>query len=216
MGLKGRSFIPPWLMTVDPLHDREVPINPEGPERWYALRVRSRHEKVVQRALQSKGYEHFLPLHRKKSAWSDREKEVHLPLFPGYIFSRFDFMGRVPVLCIPGVIHIVGNGNIPIAIKEQELKAIARFVDSGLPVTPWPFLQIGQTVVVRQGSLAGIEGILLKTKGQSRLIVSVTLLQRSVAVEIARDWVAPIDTAQYARCSVSAGDVPSVIGLRRL
>src|SRR5205085_7944130 len=135
-------------MSFDPLDDREKSLIPEGPERWYALRVRTRYEKVVQRALAGKDYEHFLPLLRKKSQWSDREKEVQLPLFPGYIFSRFDFVRRVPVLSIPGVIHVVGNGNIPIAINEQELKAIARFLDSGLRVTPWPFLRIGQTVVV--------------------------------------------------------------------
>jgi len=174
-------------------------IETDGPERWYALRVRSRCEKAVQRALLARGYEHFLPLHRKKSKWSDREKEVHLPLFPGYIFSRFDFARRVPLLCIPGVIHIVGSGNIPIAIREHELTAIARFLNSGFPVTPWPYLQIGQPVVVRHGSLTGVEGILLKLKGQSRLVVSVTLLQRSVAVEIERDWVTPIDSAAESR-----------------
>jgi transcription antitermination factor NusG len=170
-----------------------------GPERWYALRVRSRCEKAVQRALLARGYDHFLPLHRRTSKWSDREREVQFPLFPGYIFSRFDFARRVPILCIPGVIHIVGNGNIPIAIKEHELKAIARFLDSGLPLTPWPYLQIGQAVVVRHGSLAGVEGILLKLKGRTRLVVSVALLQRSVAVEIERDWVTPMGSAPDAR-----------------
>jgi transcription antitermination factor NusG len=164
-------------------------VESDGTERWYALRVRSRCEKTVQRALLARGYEQFLPLHRKRSKWSDREKDVYFPLFPGYIFSRFDFACRVPLLCIPGVIHIVGNGNIPIAIREHELRAIARFLDSGLPVTPWPYLQIGQRVMVRHGSLTGIDGILLKLKGQSRLVVSITLLQRSVAVEIERDWV---------------------------
>lgn len=188
-----RDFMPVQL------HDHEL--DPERPERWYALRVRSRCEKVVQRALEGKGYEHFLPLHRKKSKWSDREKEVQFPLFPGYIFTCFDLVRRLPILCIPGVIHIVGNGNIPIAIQAQELTAVARFLDSGLAVTPCPFLQIGQTVVVRQGSLAGIEGILLKMKGQSRLVVSVTLLQRSVAVEIERDWVTPISSTPNARSS---------------
>lgn len=187
----------------DPLRTDERLLDSDRPERWYALRVRSRCEKAVQRALQGKGYENFLPLHRRKSNWSDREKEVQFPLFPGYIFTCFDLVRRLPILCIPGVIHIVGNGNIPIPIQEQELKAIARFLDSGLAVTPWPFLQIGQTVVVRQGSLTGIEGILLKLKSQSRLVVSVTLLQRSVAVEIERDWVTPVASAPNARGSVS-------------
>jgi transcription antitermination factor NusG len=170
-------------------------VESDGPEYWYALRVRSRCEKAVQRALLARGYEQFLPLHTKRSQWSDRAKDVRFPLFPGYIFSRFDFARRVPLLCIPGVIHIIGNGNMPIAIREHELKAIARFLDSGLPVTPWPYLQIGQTVVVRRGSLTGVEGILLKLKGQSRLVVSVTLLQRSVAVEIERDWVTSTGSA---------------------
>jgi transcription antitermination factor NusG len=160
-------------------------------ERWYALRVRSRHEKVVQRALQHRGYHEFLPLYLKNSQWSDRNKEVQVPLFPGYVFSQFNFTHRLYILSIPGVLHIVGNGNIAAAVQEHELEAIKRSLALGRAVTPHPFLQVGQRVVVQRGSLTGVEGILLDIKGQSRLIISVALLQRSVAIQIPRDWVKP-------------------------
>jgi transcription antitermination factor NusG len=160
-------------------------------ELWYALRVRSRYEKVVQRALQGRGYQEFLPLYRKNSRWSDRDKVVQVPLFPGYIFSHFNSRHRVYIVTIPGVLHIVGTGNIPTPVPEHELEAIKRFLASGLTMTLHPFLQVGQRVVVERGSLRDLEGILLDVKGESRLIISVTLLQRSVAVQIPRDWVKP-------------------------
>ncbi len=156
---------------------------------WYALRVRSNCEKLVSQTLRGKGYTEFLPLYRKLSRWSDRKKQIDLPLFPGYVFSRFDVNHRLPIISTPGIVHVVGFGSKPEPIQEEEVVAIQRFVTSGLPIEPWPFLKVGESVVVERGSLAGLEGILVEIKNRFRLVVSLTLLQRSVAVELDRDCV---------------------------
>jgi transcription antitermination factor NusG len=159
---------------------------------WFALRVRSNYERLVASMLTGKGYPQFLPTYRKLSRWSDRKKNIELPLFPGYVFSHFDVTHRLPVLTIPGVVHIVGAGHKPEAIPDEEIHAVQRFVSSGFAVEPWPFLHVGESVVVESGSLAGLEGILTQVKNQYRLVVSLTLLQRSVAVEMDRDCVRPV------------------------
>jgi len=159
---------------------------------WYAIRVRSRYENTVATILQGKGYEWFLPLYRSRRAWSDRIKEIQLPLFPGYVFCRFDVQRRLPILTTPGVVGVVGVGKRPAAIDESEIGAIKSAIGSGLPARPWPFLQIGQEVSVANGPLCGLRGILLNFKGQHRLVLSVTLLQRSIAIEVESAWVNPV------------------------
>jgi len=161
---------------------------------WFALQVRSQHEKTVALTLRDKGYEEFFPVCQIKRRWSDRIKRLEAPLFPGYVFCRFDVDKRLAILVTPGVRFIVGIGKIPTPIDASEVVALQSIVKSGLPVEPWPFLEIGQRVRIERGSLEGVEGILLKPKSSYRLVVSVTLLQRSVAVEIDRDWVTPISS----------------------
>jgi len=161
---------------------------------WFALQVRSQHEKTVASTLREKGYEEFLPLCQIKRRWSDRVKRLEAPLFPGYVFCRFDVQKRLPILVTPGVQFIVGLGKIPFPIDNSEIAALQSIVKSGLPAQPWPFLKIGQRVRIEQGSLEGIEGILLTPKSSYRLVVSITLLQRSVAVEVDRDWVIPVSS----------------------
>src|SRR5262245_40136986 len=156
---------------------------------WYALRLKSRHERISAAALYSKGYEVFLPLYRRKSRWSDRIKEVETPLFPGYLFSRFDVQKRLPILATPGIVSIVGFGKNFTPIEEDEIAAIQAIVASQLNAQPWPFLQVGQRVLIEHGPLAGVVGILISVKKMHRIVVSVTLLQRSVAVEVDPDWV---------------------------
>lgn len=151
---------------------------------WFALQVRSRFEQGVAEHLDGKGYELFLPLYKCRKRWSDRIKEVEAPLFPGYLFCRFDAQDRLPILKTPGVIQIVGTNRVPIAVDEQEIQAIQTMVASGMPNQPWPFLSAGDRVRIESGPLRGLEGILVEFKGNHRLVLSVTLLQRSVAVEI--------------------------------
>ena len=165
---------------------------------WYALHVRTRFEKVVARNLQSKGFEEFLPLYRRTSNWSDRKKVIELPLFPGYVFCRFNVQNRLPILTIPGVNAIVGIGKTLMPVEEREINDIRAVLDSNSRFEPWPFLQIGQRVCVEYGPLAGTQGIVTMLKNQCRLVISVNLLQRSVAVEIDRDCLKPISEREVA------------------
>jgi transcriptional antiterminator NusG len=159
---------------------------------WYAIHVRSRFESQISTVLRSKGYEEFLPTYRCRHQWSDRAKELDLPLFPGYLFSRFDARERLSILKSPGVIGIVGLGKAPIPISDEEIEAIQAIVRSGLPAEPWTHLTVGSRVFIEAGPLAGLEGIVVNVDKKFRLVVSVRLLQRSIGVEIERSWVRPI------------------------
>lgn len=155
---------------------------------WFAITTKPNLEKATSAALQARGLETFLPLYHVRCRWSDRIKELDLPLFAGYTFSRFEPARRVPVLSTPGALSIVGFGNCPAAIAESEIAAVRRIIASGLPAEPWPFLKLGARVLIEYGPLEGLEGIILSLKKQSRLVVSVSMLQRLVAVEIDRAW----------------------------
>jgi transcription antitermination factor NusG len=159
---------------------------------WFAIQVKSTHEKRVTSLLDYQTYECFLPLYTSRRRWSDRIKSVELPLFPGYVFTRFTPGHRIPILKTPSVISIVGIGATPTPIDECEIAAIQRAVASGFGLSPHPFLRAGQRVRINGGSLYGLEGIIADIRKQDRLILSVTLLQRSVAVEIDSAWVTPI------------------------
>ena len=157
-------------------------VNPTSP--WFAVQVKHNHEKAVSSLLRRQGLEEFLPLYRSRRRWSDRSKMIELPLFPGYLFCRFNPDSRTPVLRTPGVIRIVGAGGRSIPVDDAELTAIRAVVTSRLNAEPCSFLKQGQVVRIEEGPLAGLEGVVGSWKGSDRLIVSVTLLQRSVAVEL--------------------------------
>jgi transcription antitermination factor NusG len=160
--------------------------------RWYAVIARTRLEGHVAGILRAMGYEEFLPTYRRKNQWSDRTKEVELPLFTGYLFSRFDARQRLPILKIPGVIGIVGVGKTPEAVPDEDVDAIKAIIRSGLSAQPWEHLTVGSNVFIHHGPLAGLEGIALNVDKKYRLVVSVPMLQRSVAVEIERAWARPL------------------------
>lgn len=156
---------------------------------WFALQVRQRYEKLVSEVLTHKGFDHFLPLRKTKRRWCDRVVEMELPLLPGYVFCRLDLNTRLlPVLTTPGVMKIVGVGRTPVPVAEHEVDAIRAIVDSGLESQAWPVPQVGDQVEVIAGPLRGIEGTLVAFKKKHRLVVSVTLLNRAVAVEIDADY----------------------------
>lgn len=133
---------------------------------WYALRVRTRYEKVASIVLRGKGFQEFPALYRARHRWVDRYKEVELPLFPGYVFCRFDARRQMPILTSPGVISIVGFDGMPAPIDDAEIAAVQAVIRSGLPAQPWPFLKVGQPVRVVCGSLTDIEGIVVELKNQ--------------------------------------------------
>jgi transcription antitermination factor NusG len=159
---------------------------------WFAIRVRSNYEQVTAFHLRERGYEEFAPSYETERKWSDRKKRVNQFLFPGYVFSRFSLEHRLPILTVPGVVGLVGCGKIPSAIPEWEIENIRSMVTSGLLITPWPFIQVGQQVLIETGPLAGLEGILVEIRGKYRLVVSICLLQRSVSAEVDRNSIRPI------------------------
>jgi transcription antitermination factor NusG len=169
---------------------------------WYALQVRTKFATVAAITLASKGYDIFLPTyvqeHRLQPIPKGRTRE--LPLFPGYLFCRFDVNERfMPILTTPGVMSILCAGSTPLSIPEHEITAIQTMVHSGLQPKPWPDLPIGTRVLIEKGPLAGVEGTALRVDNCYKLVVSVALLQRSIAVEISRDWARPIEAEPTRR-----------------
>jgi transcription antitermination factor NusG len=165
-------------------------------ENWYAIQVRTRWERSAATIVAGKGYEVFLPTYLSKRRWSDRAREVKSPLFPGYFFCRFDVQKRLPILVTPGVIGVVGQGRIPVPVDESEVLSIKNIVSSGASVEPWPYLELGQKVRIDDHALRGLEGILVGRKGNQRVVVSVSLLRRSVALEIERSLISLVQPAE--------------------
>lgn len=167
----------------------EPPIQQQWP--WYAIRVKPKFERVVAQSLTSKGFPSFLPFYKERRRWSDRVKVVELPLFPGYVFSSLDVRRRLPALQTPGVLYFVSFDGEPAPVDPAELETLQQAVASGVGLAPWPYLREGQRVVVARGPMRDRAGILLKIRDEYRLVISITLLQRSVAVEIDREAVRP-------------------------
>ncbi len=158
---------------------------------WYAIRTSSGRERVVSSVLRHKGYEEFLPTYHVRRQWSDRIKDLERPLFPGYFFCRFVVGKHLPILITPGVQLIVGCGRTPIPVRDEEIESLRRVVESGAAAVPCPYLGVGQRVEIREGSLAGVRGVLLQIKNSWRIVLSVELLRRSVSVEVDRASVQP-------------------------
>ena len=165
----------------------------KGEPNWFALQVRSRKESSVASLLQQNQVECFLPVYKSLRKWSDRTKEVEQALFPGYLFCRFDYQNRRPVVMTSGVLQIVGHGRTATPIADSEIAALQLAVASGLPSQPWPYLEIGERVRIHHGQLNGLEGVLVNFKGNHRVVLSVTLLQRSVALEVDLAWVTAVE-----------------------
>jgi transcription termination/antitermination protein NusG len=169
---------------------------------WFALQVRTRTENQVESILQNKSYETFLPTYTECHCYSDRIRKVRAPLFPGYLFCRFDSRRRLDLLTTPSVLQIVSFGDGPAPVDSSEIEALRFVVKAGGDVHPWPGLAVGDRVIVEYGAFAGVEGKLVKTKGSDHLILSLSLLQRSASVEIDRTWVRPVDEARSLRLAV--------------
>ncbi|HEX7361422.1 MAG TPA: transcription termination/antitermination NusG family protein [Bryobacteraceae bacterium] len=159
-------------------------------EQWFALQVPTRHERRIADALQNKGYEAFAPSTVPEKRWPLKSREAEIALFPGYLFSKFDSRFRLPILMTPRVRHIVGCGRMPIAIDEREIVAIRNVVQSRLPVEPCPYLDQGARVRIVRGPLTGVEGVLLKASSSYRVVISVSLIQQSIRVEVDGDMLA--------------------------
>jgi transcription antitermination factor NusG len=152
---------------------------------WYALYTRHQHEKMVHQILTNKGFNAFLPLYAATHIWKDRTKTLTLPLFPCYVFLKGGIERRLQILTTPGIHGLVSSAGQPATIPDIEIETIRRVVESGVPVEAHPYLKCGNWVRVKCGPLAGIEGILVRKKNISRLVLSVQILGTAAAIEVA-------------------------------
>lgn len=169
---------------------------------WYAAHTRHQHEKKVAGMLADKGFEVFLPLYAEVRQWRDRIKKVELPLFSCYVFLRGDLEQRLAIVSTPGVHGLVASAGKLAEIPEEEIQAVQDVISNRINVEPHPFLRCGDVVRVKSGALRGLEGFLVRKKGQARLIISVTLLERSVAAEVDANLVEKVTAASRTPSTV--------------
>lgn len=176
---------------------------------WYAIYTRHQHEKSVSQILARKGFETFLPLYSASHRWKDRTKVVSLPLFPSYVFFNGDSSRRLDILSTPGIYDIISFSNQPAPIPAKEIEDLRRVVESGIPIDPHPFIRCGETVRVKSGPFAGVEGNLVRKKNICRLVLSVEILGRAAVVEIESSAVERIKQSRTDRNSVIRTALPA-------
>lgn len=165
---------------------------------WFALSVNVRHEKVVSELLRNKRFETFLPLYKRPLRYARRQREFELPLCPGYLFCHTTLVRWLAIMTTPGVIRIIGGGRTPIPMNQKEISSIKKALEAGVPMSPYHFCQSGEIGRIRSGSLAGVEGVVVKSKQAVRLILCVTLLRRAVMLEIDSNCVGLVPTGSAA------------------
>jgi transcription antitermination factor NusG len=177
-------------LSASQIYPTELPVisiaSEEGESSWFAIQTRPRYEKKVVAELQEKGVNVFLPLFSVKRQWSDRQRVVNPPLFPSYVFVRLapTLSNRVPILRTNGVTGFVGARGVGTPIPDGEIEALRRVIMQQVAFEPYPFLKIGERVCIRGGSLDGIEGLLTAINGDQSLVVSIDLIQRSIAIRV--------------------------------
>jgi transcription antitermination factor NusG len=173
---------------------------------WYAVYTCANHEKRVAQQLAEREVEHFLPLYTSVRRWKDRRVQLELPLFPSYVFVRLALHDRFRIVQIPSVVRLVGFGGLPTALPDTEMEILRSGLSQHLRAAPHPFLNVGRRVRITGGPFAGLEGILKRKKSNLRVVVSLNLIQRSVAVDVDAADVMPIasgDRLTQARRSVT-------------
>jgi len=160
--------------------------------RWYAAYTYPRHEKVVAEQLASKGVESFLPTTTVASRWKDRTARIQLPLFPSYVFVRVELCKRVAVLTVPGVIRILSANGAPIPIPDSEVDAVRRCIGEGIKLEAHPLIECGTRARVRSGPFSGFVGTVVQVNGKCKVVVSITAIDQSVALELGRECLEPI------------------------
>lgn len=158
--------------------------------KWYVLFVRSNQEKRVSQHLMGRGIEHFLPVFDSVRQWRDRKVRLQYPLFPGYVFIRLPLTERLKALVVPHVLNLVGTRSVPSVISDEEIEWMKRGVAYGKP-EPHPYLKVGSWVVIKEGAMAGLEGILLREKNSTRVLIGLDCIARAFAVEVESKWIEP-------------------------
>ncbi len=183
---------------------------------WFALQTKPRNERKTDRLLRQKGYECFTPTYRLKRKWSDRTVEIDLPLFPGYVFCHFSPSAMGKAISTQGVTRIVGFGGKPAEVAVEEVEALQLLARSDILREPWKYLPDGTLALVETGPLAGVQGIICADENRRRLIISVTLLQRSVAIQLdERTMISVIADLNESRARFSSESYLAVNLLRR-
>ena len=172
---------------------------PIDPTAWYALYTRPRHEKAVHRSLTKRGVEAFLPLHDVLSRWKDRQTWVAMPLFPGYLFVSLPREDLWLVRSTRGALHLVSDAGGPVPVPADQVLSVRELVERPVTVGRWPYVNEGDRVVVQAGPLIGLEGFFVRCKNESRLVMSVGLLGRSVAAEVDAECVELVEPSLVAK-----------------
>lgn len=170
-------------------------VNPEQSIlRWFAIWTRSRQEKAVASMLATLGVDLFLPLTTELRQWSDRKQQVSLPLFEGYLFVRVNPLtySRLQILRAPGVVGLVGDKTGPLPIPDRQIEDIRTVLKQQGDLTVLPFLEAGDRVKVIRGPLAGIEGTLIDSNVNARLLISIYIIHQSISVNVVRGDVVPV------------------------
>lgn len=163
---------------------------------WYAAYTSANHEKRVAEQLVQKGIENFLPLYESVRRWKDRRVRLQMPLFPGYVFVRLPLNEKLKVLQVAGVAQLVGFGDRPVSLPDEEMESLRRGARGEMRMEPHPYLTEGRRVRIMRGPLTGMEGILVRKKGSMRLVLSIDLIMRSIVVDVDVADVRPIDRQQ--------------------
>src|SRR5579875_1523367 len=175
-------------ISVNPIPQAPLPpalLTPERRLTWHAIYTCPRHEKAIARHFEERGVNYFLPLYQAIHRWNKRTCRVSLPLFPGYIFVQVGAADRHRPLRVSGVLHYVsGGGGSPAVIADEEIDVLRRLLMSSRELGPHPYLSSGQRVKIVTGPLAGLCGIIQRTKSGNRFVVSVEMLKQSVSIEI--------------------------------
>jgi transcriptional antiterminator NusG len=160
-------------------------IRTDADAQWFAVWTRSRHERSTAASLSSLGIQHYLPLKTEVRQWSDRKQAVASPLFPGYLFVFMNPAkdGTLNILKTPGVVSMVGNHHGPLPIPAEEIENIQTVLMASTECEVRPGLTEGDRV----GVLSGVEGTLVRAKSVTQLLISISMIRQSIAINVSPD-----------------------------
>jgi transcription termination/antitermination protein NusG len=161
-----------------------IPLPGCAETRWYAAYTCANHEKRIAEQFHLRGVEFFLPVYDTVRRWKDRRVRMQFPLFPGYVFVHAPLAHQLRIVQVPGVVRLVGFGPVPTPLPDEQIETLRRALDLKVGTAPHPYLKVGRRVKIISGSLAGLTGILLRNKNGDRVVLSIELIMRSVAVEV--------------------------------
>ena len=186
----------PSSLAEDTLHSEML---------WYAGYTASRHEKRVAEHFAQRGVEHFLPLYETIHRWNNGRHRVQLPLFPSYIFVRIALRDRLRVIEVPGFVRLVGFNSLPYPLPEADINRMKEALKKGVLAEPYPYLTAGTRVEIRNGPMQGMTGILLRRQNKCRVVISVDLIMRSMALEVEAGDVVPVRGSTLSAMQDAAG-----------